>query len=252
MTIGSFWGEVALPVELDARATIPRSWVGKPVDLELWLGGEGLVQISTGFQGGLNPMHHRFPVTTNAAGNETVEIHAEVVPKGIFGTNIAEPRLERAALVVPNLDVRALERDLTMIADACGVLHQHEVVPFLLDAVEAAFSVLAPAWPTSTEETVTRYVRGYDDGLGSGTGAVPANWVPEAIDNRRLTERDLELAGPALGVRSIERGCPTVGARRAGFAGCVARANQAGLSADRSALPDRSRAYRSCLAVAAG
>ena len=115
MTIGSFWEEVALPVEFDASTSIPKAWQGLPVDLELWLGGEGLVQISTGFQGGLNPVHHRFPVVERAQGGEPVEIHAEVVPKGIFGTNIPEPRFERASLVVPNSDVRALERDLAMI-----------------------------------------------------------------------------------------------------------------------------------------
>jgi alpha-mannosidase len=193
MTIGSFWDEVALPVEFDARTSIPESWEDLPVDLELWLGGEGLVQISTGFQGGLNPVHHRFPVTSSASGGEPVEIHAEVVPKGIFGTNIPEPRLERAALVVPNTEVRALERDLAMIAEACDVLDRHEVVPFLLDAVDEAFSVLAPHWPTSTEESVTRYVKGYHNGLGSGTGAVPASWVSEVIDNGRLTDETWSL-----------------------------------------------------------
>ncbi|HET9661492.1 MAG TPA: alpha-mannosidase [Thermomicrobiales bacterium] len=196
MTIGSYWKEVALPVEFDAHTKVPEAWRGRPVDLELWLGGEGLVQISTGFQGGLNPVHHRFPVVDEAKGGEPVEIHAEVVPKGIFGANILEPRLERAALVVPNQDVRALERDLAMIAEACAVLNQHEVVPFLLDAVEKTFSVLAPHWPTSTEESVTRYVKGYHDGLGSGTGAVPTSWVSEAIDNRRLTDETWSLPEP--------------------------------------------------------
>ncbi len=196
MTIGSFWDEIALPVEFDAATAIPLAWQGWPVDLELWLGGEGFVQISTGFQGGLNPMHHRFPVVAKAQGGESVTIHAEVVPKGIFGANLPEPRLERAALAVPNQDVRALERDLTMIADACQVLDQHEVVPFLLDAVDKTLSILAPHWPTSTEETVTRYVKGYHNGLGSGIGAVPANWVPEAIDNRRLTDETWSLPAP--------------------------------------------------------
>ena len=43
-------------------------------------------------------MHHRFPVTEPATGGETITIDVEAVPKGIFGTNIAEPRLERALL----------------------------------------------------------------------------------------------------------------------------------------------------------
>jgi alpha-mannosidase len=196
MTIGSFWKELALPVDFDAKTIVPKEWSGMPVDLELWLGGEGIVKLSTGFQGGLNPMHHRFPVVTEAMGGEPLEIHAEVVHKGIFGTNLPEPRLERAALVVPNVEVRAYERDLAMIAESCKVLDKHEVVPFLLEAVEQSFSVLAPHWPTSTEETVTRYVQGYHDGLGSGIGAVPLSWVPDAIDNRRLTDETWSLPEP--------------------------------------------------------
>ena len=43
-------------------------------------------------------MHHRFPVTEKAKGGETIRIEVEAVPKGIFGTNIPEPRLERAQL----------------------------------------------------------------------------------------------------------------------------------------------------------
>ena len=188
MTIGSFWTEVALPVEFDTQATIPDSWRGLPVEAELWLGGEGFVQISTGFRGGLNPMHHRFPVTGAAAGGEPISIYAEVVPKGIFGSNLPEPRIEHSMLVVPNTEVRALERDLTMLADACAVLDQHEVVPFLLDAAEAALSELAPGWPTATPVTLSRYVRGYESGIGASTAALPSDWHGiDSHDNRRPT-----------------------------------------------------------------
>ena len=56
----------------------------------------------------------------------------------MFGSHVAEPRLERAHFVVPQHEVRALERDLTMIALAAQELGDHEVVPHLLDIVEAA------------------------------------------------------------------------------------------------------------------
>src|SRR3712207_8424064 len=56
-------------------------WAGSPVELELWLGGEGFVSLSTGFSGGLNPFHRSFPVTQKAAGGERVGVEAEVVPK---------------------------------------------------------------------------------------------------------------------------------------------------------------------------
>jgi alpha-mannosidase len=146
------------------------------------------VRFSTGYQAGLNPMHHRFPVTERAQGGETITIDVEAVPKGIFGTNIPEPRLERAQFVVPQREMRGLERDLTMLLESCQQLAGHEVAPFLLDAAEAALSELAGAWPTATEIALTRYVLGYDNGLGAGTGAVPPDWAPEAIDAARPTQ----------------------------------------------------------------
>jgi alpha-mannosidase len=188
LRLGDFWPVVEVPVELRAEAQIPADWAGQPVELELWLGGEGFVRLSTGYQAGLNPMHHRFPVTEQAKGGERITIDVEAVPKGIFGTEIPEPRLERALFVVPQRETRAFERDLTMLGESCVQLGGHEVVPFLLDAAEAALSELADDWPTDTATAVSRYVLGYDNGLGMGIGAVPPDWVTEAIDAARPTQ----------------------------------------------------------------
>ncbi len=188
MTLGDFWPVHELPVMFKAEGTIPPEWKGQPVELELWVGGEGFLRISTGYQAGLNPMHHRFPVTDKASGGEKIEIEVEAVPKGIFGTNISEPRLERAQFVIPQLETRALERDLTMVREACVQLERHEVVPFLLDAAEKAVDQLAGAWPSDTPVSVTRYVLGYDNGIGGGTNAVPDAWGSEAIDAERPTD----------------------------------------------------------------
>src|ERR671916_638976 len=102
--LGDFWPEEALPASFSAEAKIPEDWAGSPVELELWLGGEGFVSLSTGFSGGLNPFHRNFPVTQKAAGGETVGVEAEVVPRGMFGSNVAEPQLRRAPLVVPETE----------------------------------------------------------------------------------------------------------------------------------------------------
>jgi alpha-mannosidase len=182
-----FWPVVDLPVTFSATATIPDDWTGQPVELELWLGGEGRVNLSTGLQAGLNPMHHRFQVAKSAAGGQTIDIEAEVVPKGMFGVNIPEPRIERAHLVIPHRELRAYERDLTNLYDATIELGEHEVVPFLLDVAERSLSELAGAWDSSTDVMVTRYVLGYDNGVGSGTQAVPPKWRPHAIDAARPT-----------------------------------------------------------------
>src|SRR5215210_4856526 len=145
---GDFWPEIGIPVRLSSRARVPEEWAGLPVALELWLGGEGFVEISAGGRrkaGGLNPFHRTFPVLGEARGGEEVGIEAEVVSKGPFGSNFSEPRLERAQLVVPETEVRALERDLTSIFEACAALDDHEVVPFLLDTLDAATAVLSGA-----------------------------------------------------------------------------------------------------------
>src|SRR5919107_2709576 len=150
---GDFWPEIGIPVRLSARTVVPEEWAGLPVELELWLGGEGFVEISAGDRqtaGGLNPFHRTFPVLDEAWGGEEFEIKAEVVSKGMFGSNVSEPRLELARLVVPQKEVRALERDLTAVFEPCVALDDHEAVPRLLDALDATTAVPSTAWPTAT------------------------------------------------------------------------------------------------------
>src|SRR4051812_30499637 len=117
--LGEDWPVVDLPIQLTASTIVPRGWAGQPVELELWLGGEGFVHLSNGVEGGLDPFHRSFRVSDAARGGEPLEIQAEVVPKGMFGSHIARPRLERAALLVPETEVRALEGDLRAIVEAC-------------------------------------------------------------------------------------------------------------------------------------
>ena len=74
---GDFWPEVGISVRLSARATVPQKWAGLPVELELWLGGEGFVEISAGDHrtaSGLNPFHRSFPTLDEARGGEEVGI----------------------------------------------------------------------------------------------------------------------------------------------------------------------------------
>ena len=182
LTVGDSWPVVATPVRFAACATVPREWAGEPVELELWLGGEGFLRLSNGFQGGLDPPHHSFPIATAAAGGERIGIEAEVVPKGMFGTHIAEPRLERAHLVVPHREVRALERDLSVIALAAQELGDHEVVPHLLEIAEAALATTGPAWPTDSETALTRLALGYVNPIGRGVEGIPDNFAHEAWD----------------------------------------------------------------------
>lgn len=173
LAVGDFWPEPALPASLSAEARVPEDWAGLRVEIELWLGGEGFVRLSTGVSGGLNPFHRSFPVAETAEGGETVGVEAEVVPRGPFGTSVTEPRLGRASLVVPEPGVRGLERDLALLAEACAQLGEHEAVPHLLDAAEAALAHLSSAWPTGTGVSLTRYLRTFPDYADGGPWSLP-------------------------------------------------------------------------------
>jgi alpha-mannosidase len=181
LALGDFWPVVATPVQFAASGDVPAAWAGEPVELELWLGGEGFLRLSTGLQAGLDPFHHSFPIA-EAARSERITIEAEVVPKGMFGSHVAEPRLERAHFVVPHYEVRALERDLAMIAQAAQELGDHEVVPHLLEIVEAAFAIYGPAWPSASETAVSRLALGYINPIGGGVQSISGSYAVEAYD----------------------------------------------------------------------
>ena len=189
---GDFWPEIGIPVRLSARTKVPEEWSGLPVELELWLGGEGFVEISAGDRvtaSGLNPFHRSFPVLDAARGGQEVSIEAEVVSKGMFGSNVAEPRLERARLAVPETEVRALERDLSAVFEACAVLDDHDAVPHLLDVLDAAVAVLSAAWPTATDVTLTRYLEGFANPVGDVAQSLPPNYAEKTVEiNRHLGE----------------------------------------------------------------
>ncbi|MCO5226555.1 MAG: glycosyl hydrolase-related protein, partial [Thermomicrobiales bacterium] len=161
------------PITLTATATIPEEWKGQPVEIQLWLGGEGLVTFTPGYQVGLNPFHHDWIVTESAAGGEQIQIEAEVMPKGMFGTHVHGPSIGRALVAIPHKEVRALHLDLEEIIRTAEELKDHEILPHLLDLVDDAYRAIAPYWPTSTNEVLTRGVKGdltggqtHDVGLG--------------------------------------------------------------------------------------
>ena len=166
LTAGDAWPVVDFdrPVRLTATATVPQEWAGQPVELQLWLGGEGFVTIDPGYQTGLNPFHEDFRLTDRATGGETFSIDAEVMPKGFFGTHNYTPAISRALLAIPHDEVRALERDISNLLGAAEELKQHEIFPKLLDLTEAAYRTIAPAWPTGTEIAKSRYISGDVEG----------------------------------------------------------------------------------------
>lgn len=185
MKLGDFWPTATVPALLWAETSVPECWAGETVELELWLGGEGFVQLSNGVTGGLDPFHRSFPVAGKARGGEALRVEAEVVPKSLLGSNVAEPRLVRAHLVVPEKEVRALARDLTVLSEACAVLDGHEAVPHLLDAFDFTIATLSVAWPTATDVTVSRYLERYRDHVGDGIQDLPRHYAEKALDVTR-------------------------------------------------------------------
>src|SRR5690554_6640920 len=51
------------PVTLTATAQVPFDFAGQPIEIQLWLGGEGFVRFEPGYQSGLNPFHQDFAIT---------------------------------------------------------------------------------------------------------------------------------------------------------------------------------------------
>src|SRR5919202_789180 len=111
ISLGEDWPVVDMPVSFTASTMIPYEWAGQPVELELWLGGEGFVRLSVGIEGGLDPFHRSFHVTDAARGGEPLEIRAEVVPKGLFGSHIREPAGTGSLEPPPRLRRRGRRRE---------------------------------------------------------------------------------------------------------------------------------------------
>jgi alpha-mannosidase len=182
LSVGDRWPVVALPVTLHGSGEIPAAWAGQPVELELWLGGEGVISLSTGESYGLNPYHHKFPISDALESGTTLTIDAEVSPKGLFGADVPEPRIDRAHVVIPHRELQNLALDLSIALETALVLGDHEIVPRLLDAVENALSILSPVWPTDSATTVNRHLLGYLNPLGTGVNAMSPFSQRESAD----------------------------------------------------------------------
>src|SRR5215207_7104017 len=77
-----------------------------------------------------------------------------------------------------------------MISEACDQLDDHHAVPHLLNACDAALASLAPYWPSESDTTVSRYLRGYENPIGNGLYSMPSFAAAKALDVNRL-DREL-------------------------------------------------------------
>ena len=132
--VGDAWGRAWDTTWFSLAGTVPEGWAGRRVAVAVGLGyhgqtgfgAEGLVYRDGTPLQGLSPNHDLVDVAERAAGGEVVELLVEaaanppVTPTGPpppVGVDVAGPpllRLERAELVVRDLEVEALWEDLSL------------------------------------------------------------------------------------------------------------------------------------------
>jgi alpha-mannosidase len=171
---GESWPALGAPAEIRFAVSVPQHWAGFPVHGRFRLGGEALLFVNDQVIGGLNPLHEEYPLLLRANGGERLEFSAQVVPHGLFGSPVAEPRFELACLLIPDDDVRALYEDLAAALNVAGYLAhsgREVIAESLIHAIHQAFkSTLLPRG--DTEEYLSRIaaaadVRSADDFYGN-------------------------------------------------------------------------------------
>ncbi|GIW34372.1 hypothetical protein [Meiothermus sp.] len=137
---GDPWPDLGFPVRLFFEAALPPAWAGKPVWIRIKPGGEGLLLAGGQPLGGLNPYHTEYPLLVQAQGGEGVQLEVEAVPRGLFGSPVAAPRLEEATLLVPDLQVRALLCGAAGCAGGPAPCTDLTWLQLLLDALSETFA----------------------------------------------------------------------------------------------------------------
>ena len=132
----------SFPVQMVFEGDVPENWKDKPVWVRLSVGGEGLLLMDGKAIGGLNPYHREYPLLESAKGGEVLALEVEAVPKGLFGVPVAQPKLEEAVLVIPDLQVRSLCTDIACVLDAAKHV-QADVAALLLDALSSTFALIS-------------------------------------------------------------------------------------------------------------
>ncbi|TSA87599.1 alpha-mannosidase [Deinococcus detaillensis] len=133
---GDAWPARELPVTFSAVLSVPEQWQGEPVILDLALGGEALVLLGGVARGGLNPYHSEIWLGETVAPE--LELRVEAVPRGLFGTPAYAPKVERARVLLPDLQVRALCEDLAAAHEAALELlklGRSEIADLIADAL---------------------------------------------------------------------------------------------------------------------
>jgi alpha-mannosidase len=153
IAIGGAWPDRKGAHRFAATAEVPEHWPLEETRLVLDLGGESLVTLnypnrdSVSF--GVDPYHREFPVR-----HRQVAISAEATAREPFGVPVRAPHLNRAVLQWLDLPVHRFHLLMRQVYEAGVALGDHEVVPHLLTAAEAARHALD--WPSDTQNYISR------------------------------------------------------------------------------------------------
>jgi alpha-mannosidase len=154
IALGQGWPTRDGVIRFAARAEIPAHWPLAETRLQLNLGGEGLVKVDypdgANASFGNDPYHQEFPVR-----GHSFTISSETVERLPFGEPVRNPIFTDAQVAWLDLPVHQFHLRLKQVYEACVQLEDHEVMPHLVAAAEAAFHSLN--WPSSTETYNARF-----------------------------------------------------------------------------------------------
>jgi alpha-mannosidase len=199
---GEPWPALGTPVEIRWEVSIPEEWSGFPVYGRFRLGGEALLFVNGQSVCGLNPFHVEHPLLIRANGGERLQLQAQVVPHGLFGTPVEEPRFDLACVLVPEEDVRTLYEDLAAALDAANYharAGREALADRLVGAMHNAFrGITLPR--SDTEEYLSRIAaaaenRSADDFYGNRErlGSLWERWKFRLPSGSLTTEQRLRL-----------------------------------------------------------
>jgi len=103
--VGFTWDSTRFPVRFSREIVLSKDLPEGGVYLDLWFGGESLVKLNGKDYTALNE-HHRLVFLPSR--NEKYIVEAEVVPRGLSGTPIRNPKFEKADLIVKDLEIEKL------------------------------------------------------------------------------------------------------------------------------------------------
>lgn len=153
ININDAWPQQNGVNQFTASAKLPAHWPVAQARLKLNLGGESLISISykngETVKLGLDPYHQEFCLVA-----AEFNIQSDSVARLPFGEPVRQPRLEEAYIIWLDDAVIELNLLLKQISEAIDTLVEHESVPHLLEAAEAALYSLD--WPSDSQNYIAR------------------------------------------------------------------------------------------------